>query len=210
MDEAAWGTDAGAVKDQSGRANDGTAMGTAAPTPAGKFGGAASLDGSGWINVPDSPSLHVSTAVTFAAWIYPTGLTDGSHAPGIITKRRGLQDNVAFTLFLWTANEAWVDIASTRFASNSVFANGAWYHVAVVYDGNATDSNTRVRLYVNGTLDKQLTADPQIPLNLEDIHVGDLPEGGSAFIGKIDEVAIWTRALSPAEVLALATASGPL
>jgi hypothetical protein len=40
--------------------------------------------------------------------------------------------------------------------------------------------------------------------------VGNLPNGGDVFRGRIDEVAVWSRALSPLEILALATASGPL
>lgn len=211
MDEAAWPAAGRPVKDSSGARNDGAAVGTAVPTAAGKFGGAASLDGSGWIDVADSASLHVTNAVTYTAWINPTGLTDGTPSPGVISKRHGFGDAVAFTLFLWTANQAWVDITSTRFNSDFVFANTNWYHVAVVYEGAATDSNRRARIYVNGNLDKpSTTADTVIGSNVEDILIGNLPGGGNAFVGKIDEVAIWSRVLSDAEISALAKATGPL
>jgi hypothetical protein len=42
------------------------------------------------------------------------------------------------------------------------------------------------------------------------LSVGDLPDGGGRFVGRIDEVAIWMRALSADEISALANATGPL
>src|SRR5438105_5003748 len=74
-------------------------------------------------------------------------------SPGIISKRRGYADNVAFTLFLWTNNQPFVDVAgSTRFQSDTLFVNDRWYHVAVVYDGTQPAS-ARTRVYVNGAPD---------------------------------------------------------
>jgi Concanavalin A-like lectin/glucanases superfamily len=209
MDEPSW-PDAGAVRDTSGAGNHGSPVGTATTTTQGKFGGAGTFDGSGWVGVPDSVSLHATTAVTYAAWVYPTGLTDGTPSPGVISKRHGFGDMVAFTLFLWTSNQAWVDLQATRFNSNAVFVNNAWAHIAVVYDGLASDTAQRGRLYVNGTLDKTSSADPVLSSNVEDVLVGNLPGGGNTFIGRIDEVVIWTRALSAAEISALAQATGPL
>jgi large repetitive protein len=212
MDEAAWPGTGKPIKDSSGSGNDGAAVGSATPTPAGKFGGAALLDGSGWINVPDALSLHVTRAVTYAAWIYPTALTTPPNgtSPGIISKRGGYTANVAYTLFLWENNQAWIDVAGTRFHSTFAFTNSAWYHIAVVYDGNAAVAAQRVRVYVNGALDTESNAPPELAANVEDVVIGSLPNGGTSFIGKIDEVAIWTRALSGAEIAALASATGAL
>jgi hypothetical protein len=209
MEETSW-SGAGAVKDSSGQGNNGTATGTATTTSAGKFGRAASLDGSGWIDVTDKPSLHVSDKLTIAAWIYPTALSDGSASPGIFSKRRGFGDNVAFTLFLYTNNQAYVDVQAARFNGNFVFGNNTWYHVAIVYDGALVDPTQRAKLYVNGTLDRAHTADATITPNTENLQIGNLPNGGHTFTGRIDEVAMWTRALSAEEIKKVAEATGPL
>lgn len=210
MDEAAWGSP-GAVKDTSGSGNHGSATGSAVTTSAGKFGGAALLDGAGWVTVPDSASLRATTnALTVTAWIFPTGLTDGTASPGIVSKRKAFGQNVAYTLFLWTNNEAWVDIQATRYSSDFVFSNGQWTHVAVVFEGAATDLARRTRIYVNGVLNKTSTADPSLAPNTEDLLIGNLPGGGNMFVGRIDEVAVWNRVLSDAELAALGTATRPL
>lgn len=201
MDEPDW-TGPGAVTDASGNGNHGTVDGTAAPTPGGKIGGAGLFDGNGWIVVPDAPSLHPTTELTMAVWVYPTGLTDGVGGfpyPGILSKREGYGVNVAYTLFLWEQNKAFVDIQADRFDSAAAFSNDQWYHIAVVYDG-AEDAPLRTRIYVNGALDSVHASAPSFDPNSEDIQVGGLPGGGEPFIGKLDEVAIWTRALTAAEI----------
>ena len=48
----------------------------ATTTQDGKFAGAGVFDGNGRITVPDAPSLHPTTELTLAAWVYPTALPD--------------------------------------------------------------------------------------------------------------------------------------
>lgn len=208
LDEQSF-SGAGAVKDSSGQGNHATAVGTAAPTPDGKIGGAAVFDGSGYLKIPSSASLQSSAALTYAAWVYPQGLVGGAgdYAPGVLSKRLAFQSNVAFTLFFWDQDHAFADIQDVRIPTNAAFANDTWAHIAVVYDA-AADPSERVRIYVNGLLDTTATADPALAQNDEELRVGDLPGGGYLFTGKIDEVAIWTRALGPDEVLALSQGKG--
>lgn len=204
LDEASW-SGPGAVKDASGEDNHGTVTGTTVPTPDGKLGGAALFDGNGWITVPDAPSLHATTQLTLSVWVYPTGLTDGAAgfpSPGILSKRASFDSNVAYTLFIWDQNNAYVDIQAARFSSTATLANGQWYHLAVVYDGTQEQA-FRTRIYVDGALDSVHASDPVLDLNTEDLQIGDLPGGGDRFIGKLDEIAVWTRALDAVEILAL-------
>ena len=210
MDELTWSGN-GSVMDSSGKGNDGTPEGTATTTANGKFGRAALLDGNGWVDVPSSLTLDGPvTQLTYSAWIYPTGLTDGTASPGILSKRQGYAENVDYTLFLWTSNEAWVDLQAFRSNSVTVFTNGAWYHVAVVYDGTQTAAGAGETIYVNGELDSVHAADPSLAANTQDVLIGNLPGGGNNFIGMIDEVAIWTRALSSGEIKSLYLADAGL
>jgi hypothetical protein len=210
MDEPSW-SGPGSVKDSSGQGNDGTPMGSAEPTPNGKFGRAALFDGNGWVDVPCSASLDgPMTQLTYSAWVYPTGLTDGTASPGIISKRQGYAEEVAFTLFLWTNNAAWVDLQAFRSNTNAVFSNNAWYHLVVVYDGSQATAGAGETIYVNGVVDSVHPADPVLATNMQDVLIGNLPGGGNLFVGMIDEVALWTRALSAAEIQSLYLADGGL
>jgi hypothetical protein len=216
MEQQSW-SGAGSVIDSSGKGNNGSPMGTAATTAAGKFGRAALFDGNGWVDVPDSTSLHPTTAITYAAWIYPTGLVALNDAgdypyPGIISKRQNYAVDVAFTMFIWLNNNLYADIEDVRFNSTTVFANNQWYHVAVVFDGSVPSAS----IYVNGCLDTMTGTNlSTFGSHSADLTVGLLSEGGgldpnSFFIGKIDEVAVWNRAFSASEIAALYRATSPL
>lgn len=199
------------VSDSSGSHNDGQAVGTMQSDPNGRIGRAASFDGASWIDIASSASLGVTTKLTYAAWIKPTGNLDGALSPGIIAKRDGFDTNVAFTMFLYANDNLYVDVPGTvRNHSTTMFTLGSWAHVATVYDGTAA-APTRIRIYVNGKLDQSFTDSVgSIPITSAHLLIGNLVNGGDRFKGLIDEVAIWSRALSDAEIAALAAATVPL
>ena len=73
---AAYGFDEGSgstAADSSGSNNNGTITG-ATWAAVGKFGAALSFDGGDVVNVPDSSSLDLTTAMTLEAWVRPTTL----------------------------------------------------------------------------------------------------------------------------------------
>jgi hypothetical protein len=226
MDEPSW-SGAGSVKDSSPQGNNGTPVGTANTTAVGKFGGAGKFDGSGYVDIPDAVSLHPTTALTYAAWIYPTDLLPANYPDadaftygGIFSKRAAFQDHVEFTMFLWTADQLCADLQGTtqapRFWSTGApFQNNHWYHVAIVYDGAASNAT----IYINGAPILPATSlDPSlsVPSPAPDLLLGYLnpgagnPDPKAYYVGLIDEVAIWLRALSAQEISALAHATVPL
>jgi hypothetical protein len=213
MDEPSWMAP-GDVKDSSGQGNHGTAQQTATTSPdGGKFGGAGYFDGNGYVVVPNAPSLQPTTALTYTAWVYPTMLMPNTWPyPGVIAKRISYTQSVAFTMFIWNYNAMFADIPGGRYNTEAGLANDQWYHLAIVYDGNAG----KATLYINGEPDPPFTADPTFEPNDADLTIAYLPQGAPPldpngfFIGKIDEVAIWRRALSESEIRALAHATGPL
>lgn len=215
FEEAGWSMQADEVKDSSGLGNHGTAATSSLTTAAqGKFGRAAKLDGTGGVVVPDAASLHPSASLTVTAWVNPTVIeTNGS---GIINKRRGFGSDTAFSLFLLRDadpnSHLFGDVQGeeSRFLSASAFLPNAWAHVALVFDGSAPPS-MRSKLYVNGELDiTSSDTASQIEPYTSDIVIGDLVGGGERFTGLIDEVAMWTRALSAAEIHDVFAAKAPL
>ncbi|MFM2416080.1 MAG: hypothetical protein RL385_803 [Pseudomonadota bacterium] len=205
LDEAQW-TDASAgVRDSSEFGNHGTVVGTANTVAEGRFGRAGQFDGASWIEVPDAPSLRPSAGLTVSAWFNWTD-TGTSRWPGIVSKRMAFQVESAYALFLSPDNHVQVDIAGedNRFASLGTITRDAWHHVALVFDGTQ-ESATRVRLYIDGALDRSAPeSSATIPPYTPTLMLGNLVSGGDLFVGNLDEVALWTRALTESEVAALA------
>jgi hypothetical protein len=82
--------------------------------------------------------------------------------------------------------------------------DGAWHHVAVVLENDGTPDAAEVRLYVDGvedaiTLSKSAAVDTVVG---SDVLIGS--NRVHYFDGLIDEVRIWDRALSGAEIAELA------
>ncbi len=72
-----------------------------------------------------------------------------------------------------------------------------WHHVAAVYDGTA------LYIYVDGTLDTTRAASGNITPNDDSVLIGDFAEiANFEWIGNIDDVRIYNRALSADEIRA--------
>ncbi|MHB1050224.1 MAG: LamG-like jellyroll fold domain-containing protein [Bacteroidota bacterium] len=72
---------------------------------------------------------------------------------------------------------------------------GTWYFLAGVYDGS------KVSIYVDGTLTKQVSQSGNINTNADHrLNMGRLPWGYGFFVGYMDEVRIWSRALNATEI----------
>ncbi len=224
MDEASWSGMPGEVIDSCGHNHGKAAKIVGATdvlpstTDAGQYGRAGVFaDSNGCVSVPDAPSLRATTQLTLAAWIFPTGFNPASN--GILGKRADYLVDSSYTMFLWnngdTGYHLYADIGTDRFHGSRSFSLDLWYHVVVVFDGSLP-AGQRVRLYVNGSPDGEFNEDAaSVPAFQTPLHVGCMPAGtppsaGQEFIGKIDEVAIWTRALGAAEILRLAQSTTPL
>ena len=101
---------------------------------------------------------------------------------------------------LWSAVKDSASVASIDATGISGFGTGVWHHIV------ATRRGSSVYLYLNGTLlgqDNTISTHPNVAASLE---LSRRTTGGSPdryFNGKIDDVRIYNRALSPAEITAL-------
>lgn len=208
MDEASWSGAAGEVTDDCGNDNSGTAVGTGTSTVAtGVHGRAGSFSGAGCVEIPNAAALHGTTGLTLSTWMFPTQLDGGvNNANGLISKRNDTADQPEYSLSVWTGFRVYVDLdtANDRFASPSVISTNVWTQVTLVYDGTrAVDERTRV--YLNGSLDAtHAETSASLTPYTSALHVGCTPAPASGtqqgFVGKLDEVVIWNRALSETEV----------
>lgn len=180
--------------DSSQRHFDGTVNG--AEWAPGKFGQALHFDGTDdFVSVPDSPELRLLNGGTFMAWINFEG--SGAKAwPRILSKERGTGGEGGYHMFLDQAGDykVRVTVGGRGYTSSEAPEMGVWYHVAGVCDG------TSIRIYLNG---KKILEEPQeipFPDANPELRIGDSAAAQRPFQGLIDEVRIWGRALSAAEI----------
>ena len=184
---------------------------------AGKVGQAFSFDGvDDFVRIPISPSLQtVSNAITIDMWVKlnslpstrpvpfsgPGALLLNNHIQNFGSPVSGVTSSVnpsGAVTFQTRLN----NICCQAVTSNGVLQIGIWHHIAGVWDG------ANLRLYIDGTLDNIVPASGTLQMN-RDIFLGinaDNFFGGiiaNQVDGLIDEVEIFNRALSAAEIQAI-------
>src|SRR5229473_2674367 len=160
-------------------------------------GYAFSFNGStGYVSVPDSNSLHIGATGTMEAWV---NLSATSRWHGIIAK--GNANSNATTNYSIEINsgdgvECGVGNGSTATIvdSTATLTAGTFYHVACTWDG------TNVTIYINGVKD-QFRAQGLTPAsNTSPLYIGQFGGNVDRTSGVIDEVRIYSRALSAAQI----------
>jgi len=212
MDEGAWSGATAEVHDDCGNDNPGTITGPANTVANGVKGRAGSLPGNACIDVLDATALHSTTGLTMSAWILPTAL-NGVDANGVISKRIASSTQAEYSLYVWTGNHVWVDLdgENDRFAGAAIISNNVWAQLTLVFDGTRSQGQ-RVRVYVNGSLDVTMAeTSAELTPYTSTLHVGCMPATTTQqnFIGELDEVVIWNRALSDAEIVQWYTNTKP-
>jgi hypothetical protein len=178
--------------DASGAGNAGTIAG-ATRSAAGRFGAALSFDGvNDRVNIPDASPLDLSPAMTLSAWVRPTA--NGWRT--VLTKER--PGGLAYGLYASTNTNrpsAEVTTAGTFEArGTAALASNTWSHLSATYDG------ATLRLYVNGTQAASRAVNGSIAVSSGALRIGGNAVWGEYFRGLIDEVRVYNRALSAAEI----------
>jgi len=194
---AAYGFEEGGgatTADSSGNNLTGGLAGTTWATT-GKFGKALSFNGSSsMVSIPDANVLDLTTGMTLSAWIKPTTLKGW---PCVIMKERA--GGLTYAMYASSpGNQPNIDYTHAGVEVNLLgsppIALGTWTYLAATFDG------ATLRLYVNAAqIASMATA------NAIDVTSGALRIGGDTvwteyFDGVIDEVRIYNRPLTPAEI----------
>jgi hypothetical protein len=103
----------------------------------------------------------------------------------------------------------------TMFTNTSLtFTTGVWYHLAFVYNEAESDNADKMKVYINGVLQVNQSAGNAINYinpSTASFEIGKLGSyTTNEFNGNIDEVAIFTSALSPTDISTIATAPSDL
>ena len=92
-----------------------------------------------------------------------------------------------------------IDTGAIGCADDNVVALGVWQHVVLVFD----DAADEVRFYVDGVARGGFATTVQLRSSTVSLRIGDRDDLLRSFHGSIDEVQLWDRALSGAEIAAL-------
>jgi uncharacterized protein YciI len=161
--------------------------------------GALRVDGNnGHLAVPDVHVLRfaLDQNYTVCAWVKTDGLPGGWH--GLVTKSR----DVAPWYGLWISDGGlWVAGGDNL---NGTAATSGWHHVAVVQDA----VNSARTLYVDGA--SVATGNPVAGDGTGPLWIGGASGVSEYFKGWLDDVRIYRRTLTEAEINALATVSTSL
>jgi hypothetical protein len=204
-DLIAWYSFDGNLADSSGNTNHGSPIGDlllttdrfGAPDMAYEFNGLNS-----YILIPNSTSLSSpDSALTQAAWVLFYGPSRIGQAFGPITMKSASSPN-SFMYRMTATPGAGTSVAFNNwlnsYGTSYDFLLSQWYHVASVFDGTA------VQFYVNGARVDSVAAPTTIVPSVYNMTIGgDVPGILEIFWGKIDDVRIYSRALTDGDIAEL-------
>ncbi len=188
------------------RGNNGTPQGNVAYTT-GKVGQAFSFDGSSLVKVNASPGLNVGaeSGLTIDTWIKPTSI---ANPQPLIEWSNGA--NNGYGAHFWISVSAqgvqpgnlWASIIDTNGTAHSIqSANGlitpnTYQHVALTYD----KASGVAKLFLNGAIVATQSLGSFTPQTSYDLYFANRPTTNYFYTGALDEIGIFNRSLSQAEI----------
>jgi len=159
---------------------------------------APSLNGTdSYVKVNSSPSLSMATAVTEEAWVKRSRSGVWQVVLGKAANGQSKLEN--YSLWLNTSNKAQAFFGNgTTYASvtSTVALDTNWHYLVVTYD------NASAKLYLDGQLNASSSSSVQLTPNSDPLYIGRSTGTTAFFGGQIDEVAVYSTALSATRVQA--------
>lgn len=163
-----------------------------------------------YIRVQNSSSIDLTGSFTIEAWVNPASLSASSK--GIVAKGGALGTTLRYAIRLNTSGRFSILTNGvsrlTSKVSTSVHVN-EWNHISASYNS----STNLFSIYLNGIPDTSAVVAGASPSSNSDSLFIGISGNSTPFIGQLDEVRIWNRELSSAEVsrymrTSLGTSSG--
>lgn len=198
-----WADTTSEAKDRSGNNNHGDVAGATAA--AGKRGQALSFNGSSnYVTIGDVLDFNYNGQFSVSAWIKPNALPGNDSYKCIVSKMDNEAPLSGWYFGLWNSLGQlglYYDDNSgnqTMATTNEIINTGIWQHVVGVYN------NETITIYLNGvpqSNSETATAATSSVNNNVPLCIGcDDNATDEIFDGAIDEVRVYSRALSPAEI----------
>jgi hypothetical protein len=196
------------LTDSSGNGLDGDLGGL--PRATGGFGRAIYLDGSGAsAEVADNPLLQFGTGdFTVECWLCPTQLSiDSAHQRRRLLDK-GLYPDTWWNVDVWSDGRVQMEVIDSARQNGTTVSGGtlrekAWTHLGIVVDRKSFATT----YYLNGVPDSTKPLPPALTANLDMVGKSFTTGGWQPFVGLLDELRIYKRALTAQEIAADYTAS---
>jgi len=195
-----WNFDEGmgyAVHDASGNGHDGRIKN--AKWVLGKVKQALSFENGGFVEIPDHQELRLQKDFTITAWIMKTQVSKAGKSMGIVSKSS--QDAWDYDLFMSTSRQEHPAFYSDAFKaqggdieviSTVPITLNEWHHIAVIRNGQ------EAKIYIDGIITGTASLPEELSASSKNLFIGNDHDGG--FEGSIDEVRIYSRALTEQEI----------
>ena len=172
----------------------------------GKYAQGAGFNGtSSYIAIADHASLRITGALSIVGWVFPSDTTPNKEMVLFAKGDQGSAANLDYTLTLQARKIRAIvsnGVVTNDLGNGSVMTNLVYHHVAMVYV-----PSTSLTLYLDGVQDTQSTTSiiAAIQSTTHACAIGRDGTSASNFLGtKLDDEAIFTRALTPTEIKMLA------
>ena len=165
-------------------------------TAFGQVNNALNFNGtSDYINCGANSSLNITSSLTLEMWIKPSRDLGQNRYDRLIHKNYG--SSYYFGGIGGETNAIGALLSGSFVAKTPVnsITVGQWQHVAFVFDDDANST----KIYINGIEKASLPYTGTIIGNTVPLTISD--DGNEKFAGDVDEVRIWNRARSQAEIL---------
>ena len=202
--------------DKSGNGNNGT-LTNGPQTTLGKIGQALKFDGvDDNVSLGNYSVLDGSTYASWSFWVKPDAIQASDGNEHAFISRWNANDSVGRS-WLITNNDTgggdeiylYTSLADGARTNTNALTVGQWKHVAIVYDGTQTTNTTKIKIYINGTEVSAYVSVGTVPTTLPTPSVPRTNYIGSSITtdtpirwtkGLIDEVRVYSRALSAPEI----------
>ncbi len=159
-------------------------------------GNALELDGQNdWVEVPHDETLTVDEDVTVMAWIRTPrhGGPRGARWQGILAKSNNPR---SYSFYTESGGRLHLSAGGGSDSTHQVPLN-RWVHVVAQVDSGVH------RYWINGRNRGNFNVNAELPGGADraTVRIGNTQEGFRTFLGSIDEVRIWNRALREDEIL---------
>ncbi|WP_081659171.1 LamG-like jellyroll fold domain-containing protein [Pedobacter glucosidilyticus] len=155
------------------------------------------------VSFPNINTLNSVTQFTLEAWVYIDNWNTGSimlTGNGTATNRIGIQlgtlPNTTKVLYFYVGNGANTSLQ----VNNPNIDDGAWHHIAMVFDGSQATANDRIKVYIDGIAKTTGIVNNGTFPTSTGVATNPFWLGRDFFKGQIDEVRIWNIALTQSQL----------
>lgn len=148
------------------------------------------------VEFTDADSLDPVNTLSVTAWVKPTSLGP-SNGGRVADKEGGTGQSWGF--LMGPTNGIRFFINNTLYNSSlNVIRLGVWQHVAGTFDKDA--GSNQIKFYVNGVAAGTATRSTAFTANSAALRIGNNSANSRNFDGKLDEIKVYNRVLSPTEI----------